>query len=828
MTILALAWRRLRRGWRSGELLVLGLAIAVAVAAASAVGSFSSRISQALEASSGEALGADRLLSSRKPLPLELTGKTKVLGLRTADTVSTTSVVLIGEESTLASVKAVSNGYPLRGTLRIAPEPLSVAAATQEVPAPGEAWADPRLWSQLKLARNAEVQVGATRLRVTASLEYEPDRGGGFSDLAPRLLMNLRDLPATELIQPASRVRYTLMASGPTPALEALSRLVLPPGVKLLGPDDARPEVRQALDRAGRFINLAVLAAALLSGCAIAICAHRHAQKLRDEVALLKCLGARGGRIAGALSLSLMMLSLIASLVGLAIGYGVQELIAGLLGRLLDLPLSPVSWAPLLQALALGLLMAAAFALPPIAAARATPPLRVFQRDAGEAPRDHAARFGVLAVVGLLLWLTTGDLELAGIVLGATAVGALVLTGVAMGLVAALAPFKRRAGVSWRFGLANISRRRGASIAQIVALGLALHALLLITLGRQDLLHAWSERVEPDAPNQFLVNIQPEQKVPLQAYFAERGLPVPQLMPMARARLLAINDRPVATESFDDPEARDWINREFNLSWTSELGEENKVIEGEWWGEAGRGQPWISVDESAARRLHLKLGDRLKMQIAEREIELSVRSLRKVRWDSFKPNFFLVLPPGVIEDAPAQWITSFYLSREGNRNGRAFLRELSGLFPNVTVLDIDLLMTQVRTLVERVVSAMELLFLFTLAAGITVLLALMEGTREERAREIGLLRALGARRATVVKGLLAEYGVLGLLAGAVGALLAQAAVWALALQVFELPYIPRPWLLLVGALSGAVLVAGLGWLSLRRTLDTPPRQVLQA
>ncbi len=823
MIVFHLAWRRLRRGWRSGELFVLALAIAIAVAAAAAVASFGARVAQALEESSGDALGADRLLTSRDPLPPALIAQLQSHGLQTATTVTTASVVLAGEETSLASVKAVSPGYPLRGALRTAPEPLGAPAETHAIPPRGEAWADPRLWSALKVARDGEIQVGNARLRLTASLEYEPDRGGGFSDLAPRLLINLDDLPATGLVLPGSRVQHTLMLSGPADALAAVDAMELERSVRRLDLDDARPEVRNALDRAGRFLKLAILAAALLAACAIAISAQRHAQGLRDEVALLKCLGAPGSRIGASVALSILMLSVGASAVGVALGYVAQTLVAGLLATMLKMPLPPTAWLPLLEAAVLGVLMAAGFALPPVLAARHTAPVRVFQRADPEAAGTRATRLAAIAVIAILTWLTIDDWELAGIVLGAAAGGALILGGLAYALVSALKPMRDRGGIAWRFGLANIARNRRAAIGQIVALGLALHALLLITIGRQDLLGAWEDRMKPDAPNQFLVNVQWQQIPLLQAFFVAHAQEAPRLMPMARARLTAINGKPVSAEMFDDPEAKDWVNREFNLSWTDTISDDNKVTEGTWWGPEGRGQPWLSADKYAIERLHLKLGDRLTMQIADREVELTVHNFREVRWDSFKPNFFLLLPPGVIEDAPAQWITSFYLPA----GDRGFVRALVHAFPNVTVLDVDQLMTQVRTLMQRLVRALELLFLFTLAAGITVLLALMEGTRQQRAGEVAVLRALGASRKVVVQGLLAEYAVLGLLSGTVGAVLAQGVVWVLALQVFELPYTPRPWLLLAGALSGALLVSLLAWWSLRGTLQTPPRQVLQ-
>ncbi|HZP13254.1 MAG TPA: FtsX-like permease family protein [Nevskiaceae bacterium] len=823
MTTIALAWRRLRRGWRSGELLVLAAAIIVAVAADAGVGVFSARVSDALEQSSADALGADRLLTSRDALPGPLVEAVKATGARIASSAGTASVVIAGEESSLASVKAVSQGYPLRGALRVAPEPLGDAIETHAVPAPGEAWGDPRLWSALKLEPGGELHVGAATLKLVASIEFEPDRGGGFQDLAPRLLINLADLPATQLVQPGSRVQYTLLVAGNADQLASVDALPTPFGVRRLGLDDARPEVRESLKRAGRFLSLAVLAAALLAGCAIAISAHRHAQKLRDEVALLKCLGASASRIGGAVATSLLLLSVIASVIGVAIGYAAQLAIGTALASMLKLSLPAGNWLPLAQAIGVGVLLTAGFALPPALAARRAPPVRVFQRAAVEPGSTRATRIGIVLAVAALLWLSTDDLELAGIVLGAAAGAALLLSGLAYALVAALKPLRDRGGAAWRFGLANIARNRGASIAQVVALGLALFALLLITLGRAELLSAWLDRLKPDAPNQFVVNVQPAQIAPLREFFAAHHRERPTLMPMARARLIAINGAPVTAETFDDPEAKDWVNREFNLSWTDTIGDDNKMIEGSWWGAEGRGHPWLSVDKYAIERLHLKLGDKLTMQLAEKQVDLTVHDFREVRWDSFKPNFFLLVPPGVIEDAPAQWITSFYLPR----GDRSFVRELVRAFPNITVLDIDQLMTQVRALMDRLVRALELLFLFTLAAGLTVLLALMEGTREQRAGEIAVLRTLGARRRVVMQGLLAEYATLGLLAGTVGALLAQAAVWILALEVFELPYLPKPWLLVAGSLAGAIIVAGLAAASLRDTLSTPPRQVLQ-
>jgi len=821
---LGYAVRRLRKGWRSGDLLILSLAVAVAVAAASAVSLFTERVRAAISAQAGDALGADLVAQSRNALPAEFVAQARATGARAAAVVNLPSVVFNGERSTLAAIKAVEPGYPLRGGLRVSAEPFAPEQPATGVPASGEAWADQRLWSELQLESGARVQVGATELRVTQVLTYEPDRGGGFVDMAPRLLINVQDLAATQLVQPGSRMQQMLQLAGSAEVQAKLLALTPPPGVRLVTPEEARPPLKTAMARAGKFLDLAVLAAMLLAAAAVAICARSQGVKLRDEVALLKCLGASQRYIVVALLASLLAVGVLAGGVGAAVGYAAQAAIAQMLAGLLQIELPPPALAPVGSALLLGLLMLLGFGAPPILEARRVPPIRVFQRDVGPGGLSALVPAGAVAGIVALLWLQAGEFKLAGYVLLGAAATMGVLGLLAWGLVLLLAPLKRSVGTAWRFGLGNVARRRGASVAQAVALGLALLALLLLSVSREDLLSTWKDRLKPGTPNQFLINIQPGQVGPLKKFFAERGYPELTLMPMARSRLVALRGQPVTADSFEDPETQRWINREFNLSWTETLLDDNRVVEGEWWGEAGAGQPWLSADVYAVERLKLKLGDRLTLQIADREVELTLKSIRTVDWDSFRPNFFLLVPPGALGDAPATYLSSFHLPPEK----RALLRELVRAFPNITALDLDAMMNQVRGIMDRVVRAVEFIILFTLAAGLTVLLATIEGTRDERIREVGLLRALGARTHVILQGLLAEYALLGLLAGAVAAIAAQTLTWILAETVFDMPYGPRPLLWLLGTGLGCALVTLLGWLSLRGTLATPPHQVLRA
>lgn len=816
--------RWLRRWLRTPELLILAAAVVVAVAASSAVTLFSDRVARALEDQSGEAFGADAALRSRDPLPADVEARIAAdPDLRPARLVQFPSVAFKGEDSSLAAVKAVDARYPLRGALRSAGEPFGAERTDAHGPARGEAWVDLRLWQDLGLSIGDAIQIGRSSLRVSRILVYEPDRGGGFSDLAPRLMMALDDLPATGLITASSHVQYTTLLSGPPERIQALSGWTLPRGVRLQTPKDSRRELGNALQRARQFLDIAVLSAMLLAGAAIGASAHQHGQRLRDEAAILKALGATAGTVARRALQRLLLLSLVAGAIGLVIGLLAQDVVAAAAAGMMSNPLPAARPLAALWSLGLALLLVIGFAAPNFLGARNTPPIRVLQRSDPRAG-SRVALLGAALAAAALIAVHAGDLKLAGVVVAGAAVTSLVLGVMAWLLVRALSGLRSRGGAALRFGLSNIARRQLASVGQAVALGLALLALLLVGIVRGDLLAAWENRLPADAPNQFLINIQTAQVAELRRFMAERGYPDLRLWPMARGRLTALRGEPVTVDSFEDEETRRWINREFNLSWTDRFGDDNQLVEGQWWDPATRGQPWLSVDTYAVERLGLKIGDTLTLQIADRSVEVRVYNVRNVSWDSFRPNFFLVLPPGVIDETEAQWITSFHLRPER----RPLLRELITAFPNVTALDLDAALGQVRAILDRVVRAVQFIFLFTLGAGLAVLLAAIEGTRAERVRETALLRALGAGDRTLLLGLLAEYAALGLVAGLVAAAAAQGIGAALAHFVFELPYVFSPTLWLAGSLGGSALVSLLGWLSLRPTLRAPPTRALAA
>lgn len=819
------ALRRLRGIKEFGELRVLALAIIVAVAAASAVGLFSDRMRIALQAQSAESIGADLLLTGREALPENIGEIASGLGIKFIQHINFPSLAIAGENNSLAAVKAVSQGYPLAGQLRTASEPYVEASPATGIPAPGEVWADVRIWNELALTPGAELQIGALTLKLTAFLEYEPDRGVGFVDMAPRLLVNEADIAASGLLGPGSRVQHTGMFSGPSAALEKLkSSVELPPALRWVSPSEARPEIRLALSRAGQFLDIAVLAVTLLSAIAIALTAQQHGMRLRDEVAVLKCMGASRRFVFQSHISSLLFLGLLATAVGLLMGYVGQAVLAQLLvGLIQGLTLPTPSLTALVSPAVLALIMLLGFAVPPVFTAADTAPMRVFQRSADQARGTLVIWvMAIAAALGLLAWQTR-EPKLAALVLLGSSLALGLLALISWLLILSLAGLRQRGGLGWRFGLGNIARRQGKTVGQAVALGLGLLALLLVSVVREDLLDAWQDRLPPETPNVFLINIQTEQLDQLKAFFAERGYNDMKIWPMARGRLVAMNGEPVSATSFDDPQTERWINRDFNMSWSDTIGWDNKITEGEWWGETADGQALLSAEEYARERLGVKIGDRLTLQFGPEQIEFTIDHFREVQWDSFQPNFFLLAPPGVLDHVPAQWLTSFYMPPEQ----RKILKALVENFPNVTALDLDSAMNQIRDIVNRLVAAVEFMLLFTLAAGLVVLLAAIEGTRGERARETALLRALGASSRNLRNGLLGEFAALGLIAGLVAASAAQVIASLLASQVFDIPYGIRMDLWLISALSGAALVTFFGWLSLRPVLRTPPTRVLQ-
>ncbi|MFV5213731.1 ABC transporter permease [Azonexus caeni] len=821
---LTLAWRMLRRELRGGELRLLFAALTIAVAAVSAVGFLADRVGRGLEGEARQMLGADLVVAADQPLPAELAAEAGRRGLRTTQTLVFPSMVFANGRAELVEIKAVGAGYPLRGRLHTAAAPGQPDLAVDGGPQPKNAWADERLFSLLALEPGAPLGVGQLQLPVSAVLTREPDRSFNVFAMQPRLLMHLDDIAGSGLIQFGARVRYRLLVAGEAAALaqwRAWAEPRLGRGQRLEGIENARPEIRNALDKAQRFLGLATLLTVILSAIAVALAARRYMQRHLDACAVLRCLGMTQGRLLRLHALSFFWLAALAAALGAGLGFAAHfalvSAMAGLIAGELPLP----GAAPLGEgALVAGVLLFG-FALPPLLQLARVPTLRVLRRELGPpaplAVLGYAFGFALLA---MLIVRAAGDLRL-GLFAVAGFSGALALFwGLAWSVVRIAGRLRGGAGFGWRQGLATLARHGAANTLKIVALGIGLMALLLLGVTRLELVDAWQKSLPADAPNRFIINIQPEQRQALADWLAGQGIAA-ELAPMVRARLLRINERPASAADFpDDERAQRLVEREFNLSWRRDLPAGNEIVGGRWF--AGPGQE-ASVEAGLAKTLGIALGDRLLFSVAGVEKSVAVSSLRRLDWDSMRVNFFVLTPPGVLDDAPASYITSFHLPAE-RRQAAAQLVEA---FPNLTVIDIDAVLAQIHGVVGQVVGAVQLVFLFTLAAGAVVLYAAFLSAIDERRFELAVMRALGARREQLRGALLVELAAVGGLAGLIAALGAAAVGQLLARQVFELApefSLASP---LLAALGCAVFTTLVGWLGMRSLLGVPPLAALR-
>ena len=822
----AQAWRMTLRDARAGELRLLVLAMVIAVAAVASVGFLADRVGAALERDAGQMLGADLVLESDAAIAPEVADEAARRGLAMARTWQFPSMASAGDAVQLASVKAVEPGYPLRGELRTAAAPGAPEDVRQGVPEPGTAWADAQLLALLGLQVGDALGLGDAQLRVTRVITYEPDRGMQFVNVAPRLLIAASDLPATGLLAPGARVDYHLLAAGEPAAVRDFRDWLadrLQRGQSLDTLESGRPEVRRALDRAQRFLALVALLAVLISAVAVALAARRYALRHQDGTAVMRCLGATRRQVMALLAIEFALVGAAASLAGGALGYLVHQGLVLALGDLIDVQLPAPGWVPAAQGLLAGVWLLLGFAMPPLSRLLDVPPARVLRRDAMGAGHRGIAGY-VLGAAGFaaLLWWFAGDLRLGAVVSGGFLAAFAVFAAVAALLLALLARVRGavRGMPALRFALAGVVRRRGATLAQTCALAVGLMALALLAITRTDLIAGWQDTLPPDAPNRFLINIQPDQREAVSARLAEAGLGQAQLWPMIRGRLVAIGERPVSPADYDEPRAKRLVDRDFNLSRAPAVPSHNRIVAGR---DLDPAAAEVSIEQGLAQSLGIALGDRLRFDVAGRLIDVSVTSVRRVDWDSMNVNFFALMTPAALDGIDQSWITSFHLPPGQAGLTQGLVRD----FPNLTVFDVGAILAQLRSVLDRVAAAVQLLFVFTLAAGVVVLVAALSATRDERVREAALLRALGATRRQLARAQRLELLAVGALAGLLAAAGATAVAWALAKYVFEFELGWRlwPWL---ACLAGGMLAAWSGGaLALRGVLRTPPLVTLR-
>ena len=828
ISFLTLGWRSLSRDLRAGELRLLIVAVALAVAALTAVGFFADRLKNGLQRDARQLLGGDAVVVSDNPIPAAFLAQVQSLGLQRAQTLSFPTMARTPDgqgapQTKLVSLKAVQAGYPLRGSLRTSVGSETADTLTRDVPAAGEAWVDAAVLDSLGLQPGQTLMLGDSTLRIARVIVNEPDRGAGFMSFSPRVMINLADVPATGLVQPASRVNYRLAVAGSDQTVQAfvdwtqaqiLSRSVR--GLRVDALQGGRPELSSTLDRAEKFLNLVALLAALLSAVAVALAARSFAASHLDDCAMLRVLGLPQRTIAGAYSLEFLLVGLLASGAGVLLGYAVHYGFVALLSGLVTTSLPAPSVWPVLFGMGMGLTLLLAFGLPPVLQLAQVPPLRVIRRDVGGLKPASATVLGVgLTGFAALLMAASSDVLLGLIAVGGFAGATLVFASLSWLAVKLLRYSVNDATAPTALVLATrqISARPAFAVVQVSSLAVGLLALVLLVLLRTDLISSWRQASPQNAPNRFVINITPDQGPAFTQALKSAGVTQFDWFPMIRGRLVAINDQDVSPNDYSDERARHLVDREFNLSTSAQLPEQNQIVGGHWQpDEVGA----ISIEEGIAKTLNLALGDSLTFEMGGVKLTSKITSLRKVDWGSMRANFFAMYPVAKLDG-----VATTYLSAFKAPDKKGFDNTLVRQFPNITSINMTATIAQIQGVLDQVIGAVEFLFGFTLAAGLVVLFAAVSATREERAREFAIMRAIGASAALLRQVQRTELLGVGLLAGFLASLVASAVGWALAKYVFEFEWSVSLWVPLIGALAGALLALAAGWWGLREVLNRP-------
>lgn len=828
MTGWRLAWRFLRRDLRAGDVRVLLAAMALAVMAVTAVSFVTERAERALALEANRLLGGDVVLRSDTAIgdvPRKLAHD---IGLRQTETWSFRSMLRASEGLSLSEVRALGDRFPLRGRYRI--DAGDGEQDNTDLPQPGTVWLTRAGAELLDVSVGDSVRLGRSDLRVAALVAQEPDAAMDYFNVAPRVFIRLDEIQATGLVQEGSRIAYRFIVASDDGAAQRFVDAMqgqLERGQRLETVADARPEVRRALDRADRFLGLASLVAVMLASIAVAMAARRHSARHLDGCAVLRCLGASQRMISMIHIGELVLLGVIGCSLGVLGGWAVQSLLGDWLAKVMGVAIPSSGWLPVVQGFAVGFVVLLAFAAPPVIALRRVPALRVLRRDIGASePGAWLATLAGLAGIAALLWWKAGSPTLALTMLGGIAGTFAVLAVLALALVAALSRLRTRMRGPWRYGLANVSRRRAASVAQIAALGLGLMAILLLTLVRTDLLGRWQQSFPEDAPNRFIINVQPDQLDGVRRILQHHGEQAPELYPMVRARLVSVNGEPVSGETFAarGERAQRLAEREFNLSSVARLREsDNSITRGTFWSPDDT-SPQFSVEQGMAEGFGWKIGDVVGFDIAGSHFEAPITSLRRVDWESFRPNFFVETPVGPLDAHSASYITSARVAR----GDPALTRALVEAYPNLSVIDIDAVIDQVRSTADQVAGAVEYVFYFTLLAGVLVLLAAISASQDERLLEGGVMRVLGARTVQLRLAHASEFIAIGAIAGLVAAIAASVISGVIAVRVFEQPWAPDWRVALSGGALGVVIVTVAGLIATRRIARVPPAQTLRA
>ena len=832
MLNLKLAWQQLRSQWQSGDLRVLVLALVLAVTSITAVNFFTNRIASHLNNQGGMLLGGDAVLISDHAISAQTIAEAKQAGLQTASTLEFASMAINSDKNQLAEIKAIDDNFPLIGDFGVQFSAENIAQNIQARPAKGEVWLEPRLANALNLKLGDKLELGANKFRVSGILMREPSRGGDMFSFAPRVMMHIKDVPATELIQFGSRVKHQLLISGDANKVNAFIDNMTPNlqrGERIQDVKTARPEIRSALDKAEVFLGLAAMVSVVLAIVAMLLASVPFVARSQETAALLRCFGASKASIENIMLIQTALLAAFGGIVGCALGYAVQFVLAHFAGRLFLESLPLPNLTPIFIGLALSFAILFAIMLPHIRSLKNIPTINILRKNFILAPTKVWLNYlpVVFVVVGLIFWIAkTAKLALAFLagILGICVVAGLL--AYALALLLHRVSQSNAVGNNVGLGMANLKRRLGLSIAQIIGFSLGAMVLMLLVMIKTDLMQSWQKSLPADAPNRFIINIQQNQVEPVKAFIKQisPSQASPQAFAMIRGRLVEKNGQPINAEMFTEERAKRLVSREFNLSSAADMQTDNKLLQGRWWRADESAAPLLSLELDIAQALNIKLDDTLTYDIAGDQITLTVTSIRKVEWDSMRANFFAVTPPQTLAKFGASYMTAFYLPKSQDNALNNMLQK----FPNFTVIDVASVMNQVRDIMSKLATAVSFVFGFCVLAGVIVLYAALVATRASRLQESALMRVLGASRKQVTIAMLTEFISIATVASMVAVLVASLLSYYLSRFVLDIPYQFNFSLALSVLVIALTLIPLAAWLVIRGYLNVAPKQLLNS
>lgn len=825
MKSINLAFRLLCRDIRAGEMTLLFLALLIAVSCSTAITLFSDRLERTMTDQAADFMAGDLVINSPYPLAGDWLQKASAIGLAQSQTAEFSSVLMEHDAMLLTGVKAVSGNYPLRGYLKTVSSEHSAETVEHEGPSPGQAWVENRVLTALALKLGDSVTVGEKQLRLTKILSYEPDKHGDLYGLSPRVMMHEQDMAQTGIIQPGSHVHYFYQFKGDATQVAEFKRWVKPKlslSQRILDIREDRPEIGSALSRAARYLGITSLTVVFISGVAIAMATRRYVERHLDVTAIMRCLGSKQNDVLKLFLGQFMILGAVTGLMGFGLGWLAQALLFIKLSYLLPETIASPSFQAVVIGTLTGLTVLVGFSLPPLLQLKGVPPARVLRRDLTPKPTRAWLGYGLAFIIlGLMAWRYTENIKMTLVFF----VAVFLLLSILASIIYAILTFFRRMlpklNIHWRFGLQGLLRNTRATIGQVLAFTLTLVALALIFSVRNDLIGNWQKQLPKNAPNHFAYNIFPRQKGSLKRDLEAQGIEGSRFYPIIQGRLTAINGVNVEKIVSKGSPGEALIHRELSLTYAEDLPEENIVAEGKWW--AGNQPGLVSVMNILAESLKFKLGDRLRFVVNGQNLDVTVNSIRSSGRETMNPNFYMIVSPGTLNGFPEAFLSSFYLPDDK----KMFLNQLAKKYPTVSILEVDVILKQLKTFVAQLAGVINYLLYFALMAGFMVLFSALFSTLDNRVYESALLRTFGAKRSMLQLAHVIEFFSLGLLSGLLAVIIAESLLYLLSAKVLEMDYHPAYYLWFTLPAIAAVAVSVAGCWGVRRVTKTPLLQVLR-